>query len=136
VVIIKWIQSSHVIKWHKARHRNEVQNLSKLRESGLLTISGLISPDDVDTKQLVFLGVNISKSKNLFKKAEQISTLKNVLSVCITSGRYDMIVEVWVDVKFGMIDFLSKQLATVTEIASTESFLVMKSCDKYIAVNK
>ena len=109
--------------------------INKLRESGLLTISGLISPDNVDSKQMVYLGINVSKSKNLLKKAEQISKLDNVLSVCITSGRYDMIAEAWIDVKYGMIDFLSKQLATVNEIVSTESFLVMKSHKKYIAVN-
>jgi Lrp/AsnC family transcriptional regulator, regulator for asnA, asnC and gidA len=109
--------------------------INKLRETGLLTISGLISPDDVDSRQLVFLGINVAKSKNLLKKSKQISKLENVLSVSITSGRYDMIVEVWVDVKYGLIDFLSKQLAEVTEIAATESFLVMKSCNKYIAVN-
>jgi hypothetical protein len=41
-------------------------------------------------------------------------------------------VEVWIDAKGGLIEFLSKTLAKVEGIASTESFLVMKSFNKWL----
>jgi Lrp/AsnC family transcriptional regulator, regulator for asnA, asnC and gidA len=104
----------------------------KLEEAGLLKVVGLINPDDSPGKQLMLLGVNITSSKNLVKKATEISKLPNVESAYITAGRYDIMVEVWIDAKGGLIEFLSQTLAKVEGIASTESFLVMKSFNKWL----
>jgi len=104
----------------------------KLTEAGLLKVVGLINPDDSPSKQLMLLGVNITSSKNLAKKAAEISKLPNVESAYITAGRYDIMVEVWIDAKGGLIEFLSQTLAKVEGIASTESFLVMKSFNKWL----
>ncbi len=109
--------------------RNRIR---KLTESGVLTVSGLINPNTVDDKQLVFLGIRISSSKDLEKKAEEISELHRVQSACIISGRYDIIIEVWVDLKYGLIDFVSKQLTSIDGINSTESFVVLKSYNKLV----
>ena len=109
--------------------RNRIR---KLTESGVLTVSGLINPNTVDDKQLVFLGIRISSSKDLEKKAEEVSELYRVQSACITSGRYDIMIEVWVDLKYGLIDFLSKQLTSIDGIDSTESFVVLKSYNKLV----
>ncbi len=104
----------------------------KLSDAGLLRVSGLINPDDSPSKQLMLLGVNITCSRDLTKKAVEISKLADVQSAYITAGRYDIIAEVWIDAKGGLITFLSKTLAKVEGIASTESFLVMKSFNKWI----
>jgi Lrp/AsnC family transcriptional regulator, regulator for asnA, asnC and gidA len=106
--------------------------IKKLSEAGLLKVVGLINPDDSPTKQLMLLGVNITSSKNLAKKASEISKLPTVESAYITAGRYDIMVEVWIDAKGGLIEFLSQTLAKVEGIASTESFLVMKSFNKWL----
>ena len=109
--------------------RNRIR---KLTDSGVLTVSGLINPDTVDDKQLVFLGIKISSSKDLEKKAAEVSELYKVQSACITSGRYDIIIEVWVDLRHGLIDFLSKQLTRIDGIESTESFVVLKNYNKLV----
>ncbi|MCK5324055.1 MAG: Lrp/AsnC family transcriptional regulator [Desulfobulbaceae bacterium] len=109
--------------------RNRIR---KLTDSGVLTVSGLINPDTVDDKQLVFLGIKISSSKDLEKKAAEVSELYKVQSACITSGRYDIIIEVWVDLRHGLIDFLSKQLTRINGIESTESFVVLKNYNKLV----
>jgi len=106
--------------------------IKKLSDAGLLKVAGLINPDDSPTKQLMLLGVNITSSKNLAKKAAEISKLPTVESAYITAGRYDIMVEVWIDAKGGLIEFLSQTLAKVEGIASTESFLVMKSFNKWL----
>ncbi len=90
--------------------RNRIRRLTGV---GILTVSGLINPDTVDDKQLVLLGMKVASSKDLEKKAEEVSRLRKVQSACITSGRYDIMVEVWLDVKYGLIDFLSKELILV-----------------------
>lgn len=109
--------------------RNRVR---KLVDAGMLKVAGLINPDDSPTRQLMLLGVNITCSKDLTRKAAEIAKLAGVQSAYITAGRYDIIVEVWIDAKGGLIEFLSKTLASVEGIASTESFLVMKSFNKWI----
>ena len=109
--------------------RNRIR---KLTDAGLLRVAGLINPDDSPDKQLMLLGVNIDSSKDLDKKATEIALLDGVQSAYITAGRYDIMVEVWIDAKGGLIKFLSQTLATVSGINSTESFLIMKSFNKWI----
>ena len=109
--------------------RNRIR---KLTDAGLLRVAGLINPDDSPDKQLMLLGVNIASSKDLAKKATEIALLDGVQSAYITAGRYDIMVEVWIDAKGGLIKFLSQTLATVSGINSTESFLIMKSFNKWI----
>lgn len=110
--------------------RNRIR---KLTEAGLLRVAGLIHPDDSPGKQLMLLGVNIACSRDLARKAAEIARLEGVQSAYITAGRYDIMVEVWLDTKGGLIRFLSKTLAAVKGISSTESFLIMKSFNKWIA---
>ena len=107
--------------------------IKKLTDSGVLKVSGLLNPDTVPEKQLVFLGVKIAVSKDLRKLAEKISVLEGVQAAYITTGRYDIIVEVWLNVKYGLIQFLSETLASIDGITSTESFLIMKSYNKWIS---
>ncbi len=109
--------------------RNRIR---KLTDAGLLRVAGLIHPDDAPTKQLLLLGITIASSRELTRTAEAISRLEGVQSVHITAGRYDIMAEVWVEAKGGLIQFLSRTLAGVDGIASTESFLIMKSFNKWI----
>ena len=106
--------------------------IKKMTDADLLKVTGLINPDQMPDKQLFLLGVKVAASKDLTKIAQTISTLKGVLSVYITTGRYDLIVEVWLPVKYGLIDFISGSMSTIGGIVSTESFLAMKSLKKWI----
>jgi Lrp/AsnC family transcriptional regulator, regulator for asnA, asnC and gidA len=110
-----------------------VRNRIKLLlDDGILKLAGLTSPDKDTEKQLVMLGINLSASKDLQEKSEEIANLPGVNSTSITTGRYDLLVEVWVDVKYGLINFLSDSLSKVDGIVSTESFVIMKSYNKWI----
>lgn len=106
--------------------------LRKLDSEGALRVTGQINPDDAPSKQLIMLGIRIASSRDLAKKAAEIARLENVLSAHITAGRYDILAEVWVDAKGGLIHFLGQTLAKIEGISSTESFLVMKSFNKWI----
>jgi Lrp/AsnC family transcriptional regulator for asnA, asnC and gidA len=110
-----------------------VRNRIKLLvDGGILKLAGLVSPDKDTEKHLVMLGINLSESRCLQEKAEEISKLPGVQSTSITTGRYDLLVEVLVDVKYGLIDFLSTSLSQIDGIISTESFIIMKSYNKWI----
>ena len=107
--------------------------IKKLADSGHLKVIGLLNPESRADKQMILLGVKACVTKDLMDKAKEISMLNGVQSVCITTGRYDFIIEVWVDVEFGLVKFLSESLASVEGIASSESFLVIKSYNKWIS---
>lgn len=107
--------------------------IKKLVDSKEVKVTGLLNPDTVPEKQLVFLGIKVALSKDLSKITDRISKLECVQSAYITTGRYDIIIEVWLNVKFGLIQFLSETLASIEGIVSTESFLIMKSYNKWIS---
>jgi len=106
--------------------------IKKMTDANILKVTGLINPDLMPDKQLFLLGVKVAASKDLTKIAEMISTLKGVLSVYITTGRYDLMVEVWLPVKHGLIEFISGPMAAIDGVVATESFLAMKCLKKWI----
>jgi Lrp/AsnC family transcriptional regulator for asnA, asnC and gidA len=111
------------------------KRMKKLTEAGALKISGGINPDAVSARQLVFIGIKVAVSKDLNSAAGRISELDNVQSVYITTGRYDIVAEAWLEVKSGIIDFLSGPLASINGIVSTETFIIIKSFGKWVRTN-
>jgi len=108
------------------------QRLKKLKESHIVKIKALINPEVLENQQLATIAVNVTESSLLESKATEISELPNVLDVSITSGRYDLFVQVLVDSNHGLVRFLTKELAAVKDVSSTESFLMLKSFNKYV----
>ena len=106
--------------------------LKKLKEAGILQIRALINPDVLENKQLVLVAMRVAESKLLDRKAEELSKLKNVLSVSIASGRYDLFAEVLVDSNRGLVHFLTEELSTVEGILASESFIMLKNYGKYV----
>ncbi|MFO8063995.1 MAG: Lrp/AsnC family transcriptional regulator [Spirochaetota bacterium] len=108
------------------------QRIKRMKESGVLAFRGLIDPDVLVNRQLTLIGASITESRLLDTKAREISQLENVLSVSITSGRFDLIIEVLVDSNHGLVDFLIRELSTIEGISKTESFLLLKTFSKFV----
>lgn len=108
------------------------QRIKRLREEGILSLRGLINPDILANRQVVWLGANVAETRLLDKKAEEIAGLDYVLSVSITSGRFDLIVELLLDSHRGLVDFLITNLSQVDGIVRTESFVTLKTYSKYV----
>ncbi|HUI70014.1 MAG TPA: Lrp/AsnC family transcriptional regulator [Spirochaetia bacterium] len=106
--------------------------LKRLKEAGILQVRALINPDVLSNKQLVIVAVRVAESKLLEKKAEELAGLENVLSVSIASGRYDLIAEVLVDSNRGLVQFLTEELSTIDGILASESFIMLKSYNKFV----
>jgi Transcriptional regulators len=106
--------------------------LKKLKEAGILEVRALINPDVLENKQLVLVAMRVAESKLLDLKAEELSHLKNVLSVSIASGRYDLIAEVLLDSNRGLVEFLTEELSTVEGILASESFIMLKNYHKFV----
>ncbi len=106
--------------------------IKRLRELGILSLRGLINPEILANRQIVWLGVNIIESRRLDEKAQEISELKDVLSVSLVSGRFDLIVELLLDSHHGLVDFLTRELAGIEGVGRTESFVTLKTYSKFV----
>ena len=108
------------------------QRLKRLQAKGILKIRALRDPNLLHDQQLALVTVNVSEPRLLDVKAKEISGLDHVLSVSILSGQYDLIIEVLVDSNKGLIRFLTEELAMVQGLRKTETFLLLRSYNKWI----
>lgn len=100
--------------------------VKKLQDEGVLEITGLINPDVLPDKYVVMVGVKL-KDMDLVKKAEEFSTLRGVISVCVVTGRFDLMVTVMLRKQFGMLEFYTNEVSQVENVRSVETFVVYKS---------
>jgi len=108
------------------------QRIRKLIDAGVFRVSGLVNPEIMPDHQLCVLGIKVDESSQLETRALAVSQLVQVRSVAIVTGRYDLLVEVLVASNQGLIQFLSESLAAVPGITSSETFLLLKTYDKWI----
>mgnify|MGYP006284770893 CR=1 FL=1 len=108
------------------------QRIKRMKDQGVLSLRGLINPEILQDRQVVWLGISIAATRQLKEKAEEVSHLPDVLSVSIVAGRYDLIVELLLDSHRGLVSFLTEQLASVEGIVSTESFVTLRNYSKFV----
>jgi len=100
--------------------------VKKLTDEGVLDIAGLVDPEAIPDLGVVLVGVKV-KDMDLVKKGEEFSKLKGVTSVCVVTGRYDLIVTVLLTRDFTMLRFYTEEVSTIDRVQSVESFVVYKS---------
>lgn len=103
--------------------RNRVR---KLKNDGILDITGLVDPEALPDHSVVMIGVQV-QDMDLVKKAEEFSKLKGVISVCVVTGRFDLIVTVMLEKDFGILKFYTEEAVKVKNIRSVETFVIYKS---------
>ena len=108
------------------------QRARKLLDSGVFRITGSANPEIMPEHQVCVLGLKVDESNRLEQRAREVAALPEVQSVAIVTGRYDLLVEVLVPSNHGLIGFLSGSLARVSGITSSETFLFLKTFDKWI----
>ncbi|MCJ8330350.1 MAG: Lrp/AsnC family transcriptional regulator [Lentisphaeria bacterium] len=108
------------------------QRIKKLREAGVLKIRGLINPEILENQQLAFIMITLAEARLLDSKATEISQLNQVLSVSLITGRYDLLIEVIVESNKGLVNFLTDELSQINGIAHSETFMSLKSINKFI----
>lgn len=108
------------------------QRIKKLLDTGVFRVAGLLDPEFLADHQLCVLGLKVDESRHLEQRARDVAALPEVHSVAIVTGRYDLLVEVLVSSNQGLIHFLSESLAEVPGITSSETFLLLKTYDKWI----
>jgi len=103
------------------------QRVKKLLEAGVLRVSGQLNPEFLEGHQMILMGINIKESKRLESTFHELSSLEEVHSVAITSGRYDLFIQVIVSNNLGVVNFLTKSMSKIDGISQTETFVLLKT---------
>lgn len=99
--------------------------VNRMVKAGLLEINGLVDLESVPRHQLVLIGVKL-KTTDMFKKGEEFSKLRGVVSVSVVTGRYDLILLVIFNDEYGLQDFYTEQVSQVEDVQTLETFVVYK----------
>jgi Lrp/AsnC family transcriptional regulator for asnA, asnC and gidA len=105
--------------------------LKKVMDSDYLKIKGLVNPDFSSVNQYIYILVTLQRNDNWMVAAEKVAQLENVKSVSMVTGRFHLVVEVFID-PHSLIDFLTRQLPSIGEIAFTESLVTVKNYNKWV----
>jgi len=100
--------------------------VKRLMKKGVLEIIGSIDPEKIDNHFLVIVGVKL-KTMRLVDKGEEFSKLKGVISVAVVTGRFDLIMTVLLNNKFGLHEFYTQEVSKIEDVMSTETFVVYKN---------
>ncbi len=100
--------------------------VKKLKDEGVLDITALVDPDAVPDQSIVMVGVGL-KDMDLVKKGEEFSKLRGVVSVCVVTGRYDLILTVMLTKEFTMLEFYTEEVSKLNNVRAVETFVVYKS---------
>jgi Lrp/AsnC family transcriptional regulator, regulator for asnA, asnC and gidA len=108
------------------------QRVKKLKDAGILKVRALTNPEVLENQQLAYISANVSESKLLDSKAQELANLPQVLNVSLVAGQYDLMIEVMVDSNKGLMKFITEELSTIEGLAKTETFLTLKSYKKFV----
>jgi Lrp/AsnC family transcriptional regulator for asnA, asnC and gidA len=100
--------------------------VKKLMKKGVLEIVGSIDAEKIDNHFLVIVGVRL-KTMRLVDKGEEFSKLKGVISVAVVTGRFDLIMTVLLNNKFGLHEFYTQEVSKIEDVMSTETFVVYRN---------
>ena len=97
--------------------------IQKMRSEGTLEISGRVDPNLVGGVEIVFVGIKLD-SMHLSEKAEELSLLPGVVSSCVVTGRFDIMLIVFLTQERDLLEFYKSEMASVEGVASVETFVV------------
>jgi Lrp/AsnC family transcriptional regulator for asnA, asnC and gidA len=100
--------------------------VNRLVEQGILEITGLVDPQALSGHRIVMVGVKL-QTMDLIRKGEEFSKLRGVVSVSVVTGRYDLILLVFLKEGFGLLEFYTEEVAKIKDVQSVETFVVYKA---------
>ena len=100
--------------------------VNRLIEEGVLAVTGLVDPEAIPGHRLVLVGIKLG-SMDLVRKGEEFSRLRGVVSVCVVTGRYDLILTVLLNDAYDLLQFYTEEVSRIQEVQSAETFVVYKT---------
>lgn len=114
--------------------RSRIKNLT---EAGMLKIAGLIDTDNHHELITALIGLSIQSYGKLNEEVEKLASLDQVSWAAVVTGRYDVFAEVVVSGGMAELNnLLTHIIPKVSRVARSETFIVMKSRNKWICLPK
>ena len=100
--------------------------VNKLTNAGILDICGLVNPEAIEKIKPAIIGVKL-KTTDMFKKGEEFSKLRGVVSVSVVTGRFDLMLLVLFNSDYGLQEFYAEEVNRIKDVQSLETFVIYKS---------
>lgn len=100
--------------------------VKKMTDEGLMQITGLVDPELVPRLKPVIIGVKL-RTTDMFKKGQEFSKLRGVVSVSVVTGRYDLMLLVLFTREYGLQEFYAEEVSRIEDVRSLETFVIYKS---------
>lgn len=107
----------------EATVRNRV---ARLREDGILQVVGVVDPHLLGLRATAIVGVVIQPAR-LEAAAQEIASFDEVSYLVMTSGTFDLLVEVLCKGTDHLASFLSDKLLRVEGVQRTETFYILRT---------
>lgn len=102
------------------RHR-----VKRLTENGILQIVGIVEPQFLDWNAAGMIGLTVQAGQ-VETVAQQIAQFPEVTYLFMSSGGFDLFVEVYCRNREHFVSFLSEKLQQVPGVQRTETFMILK----------
>lgn len=100
--------------------------VNRLIEEKVLDVTGLVDPEAIPGHTLVIVGIKLG-TMDLVNKGREFSRLKGVVSVCVVTGRYDLILTVLLSDTYDLLQFFTEEVSQIQNVQSAETFVIYKT---------
>ncbi len=108
--------------------------VNRMTQKGILKLEARVNPFAMPNKVAALLGINL-KHRTHAKAIKAIKALPNVNAVWVTTGKYDIFVEVMADSINDLNDFLfDRGFNHIEEIEITETHIILHSDTKFFKI--
>lgn len=98
---------------------------------GILKISASINPFVFENCIVAMVGMQLEK-RNHRRIMDELEKIRGVISICNTTGGYDLMVELFFNSRNELNSFLIDELSKIDGIRSTETFVYLEARNKWI----
>ncbi len=101
------------------------QRYSRLVEQGLLKVVAITNPIQRGLKTMAMIGIR-TEGNHMLEVADEVSRLDEVVYLVVTSGRFDMLAEVFCRSHEDLLRFITERLYGIDGVRETETFMHLK----------
>ena len=106
--------------------------VNRLQRTGILKLEARVDPFKLVNKVAAIIGIQLERRGHL-QAVEEIRKIPGVSAVYVTTGKYDLFIEVMEDSIADLNDFLfyKSRLSKMKNIVTTETFILLSSDTKF-----
>ena len=98
---------------------------NRLVEMGFLKVVAITNPLRMGYKAMAMIGLR-TEGEKMLEVAEKVAEFDEVVYLIVTSGRFDILVEVFCVDHADLLRFITEKLYSIDGVRETESFIQLK----------